>query len=42
LLGVEDDDKTLEITVALARGLLQHGFRAGDVPDITRPPHFHA
>jgi hypothetical protein len=32
LVGVEDEDQILETTIALARGLLQHGFRAGDGP----------
>ena len=30
LVGVEDEDQILETTVALAHGLLLHGFRAGD------------
>jgi hypothetical protein len=42
LLGIEDEKDIIETTAALARGLLQHGFRAGDAPDIFCLPHFHA
>jgi hypothetical protein len=41
LVGGEDEDRILETTVALARGLLQRGFRAGDGP-MESAVRFHA
>lgn len=32
LLGLEDPNENLEVTVALVKALLKHGFRAGESP----------
>jgi len=41
LVGVKNEGRILETTIALARGLLQRGFRAGDGP-MESAGRFHA